>query len=387
MRTAIILLFFIFFAGFINLKAQTNFIKGYYITNAQDSIHGYLDYRSEKRNYKLLVFKKDLNSKQIKLYPKDLLGFTVDNSDFYERHSFKSRKGEELYGFFKVILRGKLSLLRYQSRYFAKNSQGEIFEISKRKEVSDGKLMEDYYGLGMLKVLMKDCDEMTSDFLEKQYKSNPNFIDIFNKYNSCVGSLPYVPEKIIIKPHLNLGIQLSPTVTNLNLGEPMQNASFDKGFSFGFGGFASLFIPKVDENLRLVFEATYGKYSQYAYFRSGNTSNDLFIDYSSLKVPVFIRYNFNRFFLDVGTQNQFILNQDLRWRIETILQSIVYTNEGEVTPFKVWTNGYIAGLGFRHTVLDYPVRASVRFSHMQASNHVSQPVFQTIELSISVQLK
>lgn len=381
-----ILLFFIFLTCFINVNAQTNFIKGYYVNNAQDTIHGYVDYRSEKRNYNILVFKKELNSKPIRLNPEDIIGFTVDNKDFYEKQNFKNRKGEALYGFFRIIIRGKLSLLRYHSRYFAKNLEGEVFEISKRTELSDGKIREDYYGLGMLKVLMKDCNGISSDFLEKEYKSTSNFIRIFRIYNSCVNSALLEPSKVTIKPHLDLGVIVSPTITKLSLGSSLKDASFDKELSLGFGVFASLFLPKVDENIRLVLEANYSKYSQYAYFSSGNTNNDLFVDYSSVKIPVFIRYSFNRFFFDAGIQTQFITNQNFRWRIETIQQSNIYTDEGEVTPLNNRTTGYLVGVGLKQSILNHPVRASIRFSHVQALNHPNKPMFRTVELSISFQL-
>lgn len=388
MRITKVLFFLIFLIGCFNLMAQTNFLKGYYITIKKDTIQGYIDYRSEKRNYQICVFKEDFNDKlRKKLYPQDIVGFSVDNKDFYEKHSFKSKKGEELYGFFKVIVRGNLSLLRYQSRYFAKNLNGEVFEISKRSEILNGKVKEDYYGLGMLKVLMKDCDQISEEFLRKEYKSNPDFTRIFLRYNSCIGSIAYKSEKIVIKPHLDLGFQISPTLSKLNLSSPLESASFDSKLSFGLGGFASIFLPKVDENMRIQFEINYSKYSQYGYFVTDNTNNDLFVDYSYLEVPLFIRYNINRLFIDIGIQNQFILTQDMRWRVETVQQNNVYTSEGKIAPFNSFLNGYLVGFGVRYKLSNYTIRSSIRFSQTKASNDRNNPTFQPGELVFSIQLK
>lgn len=371
----------------MSLKAQTNFIKGYYITTSHDTIHGLIEYRSEKRNYKFCVFRKESNSKAIWLYPNDILGFVVNDQDFYEQQSFRSTKGEELIGFFKVIVRGKLSLLRYQSRDFAKNDQGEIFEISKRSDVSNGKVRQDYSGIGLLKVLMEDCSETSGSFIENEYKVTSSFVGIFKKYNSCVGSSVSESEKIRIKPHVNLGVQLSPTATSLNLSATLEKAKFETELSFSVGGSASIFIPKMNEKIRLLLEATYGKYSQYSYFSSANKNNDVFIDYSYLRVPVLIRYNFNRLFFDLGIQNQFILNQDLSWRVESIFQDTVYTSKEEITPFSNWTGGFVAGLGIKQKISDYTLMSSFRFSRTQDSSHPNNPVFQTAEIIVCIQLK
>ena len=369
----------------MELSAQTNFLKGYIILPSQDTIRGYVDYRAEKRNNKLCYFKGELNNNAKRFNPEDIIGFAVEDKDFYERHSFKSRKGEELYGFFKVLLRGKISLLRYQSRYFAKDPNGKIFEVTKGREISEGKVRDDYYGLGILKALMKDCDDVPG-VLEMEYKLTPNFLYIFKKYNECVGVTTYVTQKITINPHVDLGIQVSPTIANLSLNSPFEAANFQNKLSSGVGGFASVFIPKGDENLRVVLETTYSMYKYYSYFSSSNTNNDLFVDFSCLKFPVLLRYKIGKLFIDLGVQNQFILNQELRWRVETIQQNVILTGDGQVAPFKKWSNGFLAGVGFKYKVSNFRILTSVRYSNNQTLNLPYKPVFQTIELNFQIQL-
>ena len=379
-------LFLVFLFGAATLKAQTNFLKGYYITTTRDTIHGYIDYRSEQRNYKFCVFRETLNSKSIRLDPENIVGFAVENKDFYEKNTFLSRSGEEMNGFFRVIVRGNLSLLRYQSRYFARSLEGEVFEISKRRIVSDGKVREDYYGLGRLKVLMKECDGITGSFLDKEYRSTPDFIHIFKMYNSCVGSSIYESEAIKIKPHLDFGVQGSIIMTGLSLSSPLEDAKFGADLSLGFGGFASLFLPRVDERIRLLVEVSYGHYGQYSYFSSGNTMNDFFVDYDYLKAPVFLRFSNNKLFVDIGFQNQFILNEDLKWRVETIQLDNVFTSDARVIPFNKLSSGFLVGLGMRYKVSNRIILSSVRFSKSRASSHQYRPLFQILELNISIQL-
>lgn len=381
-----VLLFFIILLRASILIAQTNFVKGYYITNTQDTVHGYIDYRSERRNYELCIFKGDLESKSMKFLPQNILGFTVDDKDFYELHSFKNRRGEELLGFFKVVLRGRLTLLRYHSKYFVKNLGGEIFEISKQNVISDGKIRTDYFGLGMLKVLMKDCGEITGRYLEMEYRSSPNFVDIFRKYNLCMGSPIYESEEIVIKTHIDYGLQIAPTIATLQFNPSLEQVKFKEDYSFGFGCFASIFLPKVNENFRLVVEPSYNSLNFYRFFNSGNTNNDLFVDFSSIKLPLIMRYNFKRFFFDMGIQNLVVFDQDLRWRVETIQQGTVNTTERQITPFNVWNSGYSAGVGLKFNLVNYPIRSSLRFSHVQSKDHPNGLVFQNFEFILNIQL-
>lgn len=375
----------LFVAGITSAYAQTNYIKGYYITNSQDTIRGYIEYLSEKKNFRVCTFKKDMDGNVEKFHPQDIKGFVIGNAEVYETHLYRHRKGEQLYGFFKVMLRGKLSLLRYQSRFFALDTVGNVHELSKRKELDGIKIRVDYSGMGMLRVLMKDCPEVSGSYLDHQYKTATNFMEIFQKYYNCIGSPVYPNEKIVIKPHVDLGIQGVATVTRLALDVGMERVQLDDEITLGVGGFASIFLPKVNERLRLLLEATYGAYSYYTFFSSGSTNNDLFVNYSGLKVPVILRYNFKRWFVDVGFQNQLILKPEYQWRIETILQDKVYTEYGEITPLDRWSGGYLGGLGLQYNVAGHTLRSSLRYTRNFSATPPSKPVFQALELHLSFQ--
>src|SRR5260221_2940070 len=392
MQAPKVLLFFLFLISIPDLRAQTNFLKGYYITPLKDTVTGYIDYRSEQSNYKVCIFKFNLDSKPIKLYPNDIVGFTVQKMDIYEKRSFKAKKGEVLLGFFKLIVKGKLSLLRYQSRYFVKTAANQVFEITKRLELfensknlqDEDKLKVDYSGLGMLIVLMNDCDEVTRAFLENEYKRNPDFHHIFVTYNKCVGEVSE-PDAIRIKPHFDLGVLAAPALTKLNLSFPFQNANFSSDFNFSAGAYTSIFIPKVTENLRSVLEARYGKYKHYAYFTDILANNDLFIDYSFLKVPLLIRYTHRAFFLDVGIQNVCVLDQNIRWRVESRQSNNIFTSDAQLTPLSKQT-GFLVGIGMNYKLAQHLLLLSLRLSQSQASNHPNKPVFQSLEVILAFQL-
>jgi len=385
MRLLKVLLFFTLFLNSGLLWSQTNFIQGYYLTNSLDTIRGFIEYRSENRNFRICVFKDGFSGNILKLYPESIAGFSIDNKEFYERHFVENKRGEKFYGFFKVILKGKLSLLKYGSRYFVRDSKGEIFDVSKRSDVSQRKIKYDYVGLGLLKVLMDDCEGIAA-LLEEEYKSTPNFVRIFASYNQCMSSLIFESEKIELQPNVDLSIQFSPAISGLILNLPVGKQKFDGRLQFGIGCVASIFLPTFNENFRVMIEPNYSNVKFYEFSSFDNTNNDLFVHYSSLKVPVVFSRNFTNFFVDIGLQNQFIINQNLRWRVETIQQGNIYTTDQKIASINIWSGGYVFGFGIQRKIKELPVKSSIRFSQTISPKHPNRPNFQSIEFNFSIQL-
>ena len=384
------ILFFFFLIGSVELKAQTNFVKGYYITAAQDTVRGFLEYRSEMRNFRLCVFKPDFNSKPVTLSTADIKGYAFDDKEFYEKHSFKSKKadkakkGEALYGFFKILTRGSLSLMRYHSRYFVEDQDGKIYEISKKEEVIDFELRKDYTGMGMLKALMKDCERATADVVKKYPVTDREYIAIFKKYYDCTNAHAQITKAPRIKLHADFGLEGSAASTKVVLGGSLENAGLDGYTSFTVGGFSSFFLPRVNEEFRFLLEASYLSYKNYAYFNDVDTNNDLYVHYSALRIPVLVRYSRKAFFIDAGFQNQCVLTQDLKWRVETLSPTVVTTTNGVIEPMQKWSTGYLVGAGVKYKLADHILRSSLRFSHIKTDK--TDTTFETLELMFSIQI-
>jgi hypothetical protein len=386
------ILFFFFLIGSFELKAQTNFVKGYYITAAQDTVRGFLEYRTERRNFRLCVFKPDFNGKPVKLSTADIKGYSFGGKEFYEKHSFKSKKGskdesgEELYGFFKILVRGSLSLMRYHSRYFVEDQDGKIYEISKKEEMFDLEMRKDYTGYGMLKALMKDCEQATADIVKVEPDTDQGFIAIFEKYYDCTKGHMQITEAPPIKLQVDFGLEGSAASTKVALGGPLENARLDGYTSFAVGAFSSFFLPKVNEKFRFLVEASYLNYKNYAYFHYGYTNNDVYVRYSALRIPVLMRYNWKAFFFDAGFQSQYVLSQGFKWRIETSSPPVITTTDGVVDPMQKWSMGYLVGAGVKYKLADHILRSSVRFSNTKTSQAENKTSFQTLELMLSIQI-
>ena len=385
MRITKILLFLFCAAGPYLLKGQSNLFRGYYVTLENDTVRGYIEYRTEERNQKLFVFRKNFENTAQKFLPENVIAYSVDEKVFYESHTYIHRRGEELTGFFKVIVRGKLSLLTYKSKYFAKDDEGKLHEISKRQESAGGnKIRTDFRGIGVLKALMIDCPEIQRGFLDR-YQFEKNFAPLFRKYNECIGSSYSDVRKIPVKPRLELGIQISPTITKLTLVREFSDADFGQSVSTTAGAFSSICFPRLSNRISFVLEASYNKCNNYSYFQRANTNNDVIMNYSSLKIPVLIRFSSKVFFADLGLQKHFILSQAMRWRVEYVNQSSARTEDGSLLPFSN-SLGTLIGIGGKFMVLQRNVRLSARYSKTRSPTHAYRPVFETVEIIVSAQL-
>ena len=66
-----------------SVQAQRDYRKGYIITNRQDTIYGWIDYRGDIRNSKVCSFKKTENDQATEYSPSDILAYRFIDSKFY----------------------------------------------------------------------------------------------------------------------------------------------------------------------------------------------------------------------------------------------------------------------------------------------------------------
>ncbi|HTE32768.1 MAG TPA: hypothetical protein VK666_20445 [Chryseolinea sp.] len=379
---------FIYFFCFLctTALAQSNFLPGYYITLDQDTVHGFIDYRSETRNYSVCFFKSDLASEATALRPTQINGFVVNDVVIYEKHIHKSRKGEELYGFFKVLVSGKVNLLQYWSEYYITDSAGKIYDLSEKELGSGGIRRKDYYKVGIMKVVLKDCEEL-SGRMEERYRSNSDLEDIVQEYHECLGLKFYRTKRIKIPVAFKVGVSASVVSNRMSFkAGGFENAVFNNKILPEVGPYVSIFIPRIGDKMRVITEVLYGQNNTYSFFANKTFNNDFFAKYSYLRIPVYFRYSPSAFFLEYGLQAQVILSQELRWRRESVLTGIVNTEEMEPPDLPVPSFGFIAGGGVRLYAGNVCIQPTLRFSATYSTKEYA-PQFQRLEFNLKLGLR
>lgn len=386
MKVGISLLIF-FLLGVGCLSAQTNFVKGYYVTSSKDTIHGYIDYRFSRLS-RQMVFKKDTDAIHLRFTPKDsIIGFAIDNRDYYENHPFKTPEGEVIQVFYRVLVHGKITLLKHEKKYYLKTEEGQIYDLTSTK-VIEGKLQADLKTFGVIKVIMSDCGSINANDLEEEFKNHGSFESFIRQYNECTGSSNSGGEKIKIKPYLEVGLTGSPQFMNMRFGSALSKLKLELEPNYSAGIYTSLFIQGMNENSRLLFELTYSDFSDYGFFsRGGDNNYDLFIDFSSLRIPVYFRYNPNKLFFDVGLNQIYLFRQELLMRQERVNMNnanSIDTYDAETKPFSKWSPGVLVGAGMKHAIAGWPIYTSLRFTYSIAAGHPYKHAFQTIEFNLAI---
>ena len=325
------------------IKAQSSFLPGYYITSQSDTVKGYIEYRGESRNSRICIFRSDMNTPQEEFTPDKIAGYNIQNKIIYRSLRYVE-KGNEKISFFRIIITGKVGLARKGSGvYFYKSAENKIYNSAGQ----EGNKLSNDQKIRLLNQLMSDCKRIQT-LTSNQTTSVNNLKKIFIDYYNCVDQAYFILPKIKLNPRVSPEIQASLVMTKLSFHKPPADGSrfhFDPTFNIGIN--LPIFFPRIDERIRLVPGLAWGLNNSYSYFSNpSNVNNDLTIRYSYVRIPIVIRYTPGHLVFEGGIEGQKITGVHTTWRQENIIGNTVFTSNSSeklLDPFNV---GFTLGLGW-----------------------------------------
>jgi len=113
MKKNILLALFLLQSVFV--FAQSNFKPGSVITNANDTLRGYIDYRTDEMNTRICRFKTNLNDKEAQSFaPGEIAGFRfTDEGKFYVTRTIEIIAGQPQTVFLEFLVKGMLNLFYF----------------------------------------------------------------------------------------------------------------------------------------------------------------------------------------------------------------------------------------------------------------------------------
>ncbi|SEJ62802.1 hypothetical protein SAMN05192553_106171 [Cyclobacterium xiamenense] len=164
----------------------------YIITNDGATRTGTIARSFDFNNARTITF-LDPEGKEFRFGPEDLKGFVLANGRTFESRSLPGKGEKELY-FLQVILRGKVSLFSYNSRFFVE-SEKDYLELSKTsapKTIQGNVIMTRHKQItGILNyMLYGPCGLQLRERIARTVHSESGFIDIIMMYHDCE-NLPY----------------------------------------------------------------------------------------------------------------------------------------------------------------------------------------------------
>lgn len=127
------ILLFICFASLSQANAQTNPKPGFIITNANDTIYGMIDYRSDAKNAYECQFQKEGDAKYRSYSLEELKGYRfTDNGIFYVKRTFPV-EGKDKTIFAEFLLQGGVSLFHHKENdtdyYYLVDEKGKVATV------------------------------------------------------------------------------------------------------------------------------------------------------------------------------------------------------------------------------------------------------------------
>jgi hypothetical protein len=162
-KNVVFLMLFIFMSV-LNVFAQSNYRNAFIITNTNDTVYGFIDFRTDASNSKVCRFKERLNEVETEYLPGDIYGYRfVDDGKFYVSKTITIDNESQMV-FLEFLVQGIRNLYFHagdvvkNDSYFFENPDGSMMHIYKKNdEVRDFKLHTDLKYIGKLSYYFRDC--------------------------------------------------------------------------------------------------------------------------------------------------------------------------------------------------------------------------------------
>ena len=299
-----------------------DFRKGFIITPQNDTLKGYVSYREGLRAHKVCSYKASPNQDVVKYEPTQLKGYGFENNAYFTSKLAEVRDSVYEQAFLEVLVKGKVTLYKYDNFYFLEKDNDGVLRKMVIKEIEQKRDGITYTGsstrhIGILKVMLGDCEALRSK-LEKFKLNERSLTRLVESYNQCGGStsVVYKEQKPWFKTEVGIlgGVSQSTLEVssdydwNAYLTSPYQKATAP------VGGLSLLFSsPRISERFSFLGEAQFVKSSYYSYSEivpgSSILRSYISITLTPVRVPIAVRYTFTGKkltpFLDAGVSTIF----------------------------------------------------------------------------------
>ncbi len=176
-------------------EMKSNYLSGYIITSENDTLKGFIEKQSDKRNSKRCNFKQSLNSGITEYFPDDLKEYRFDEDKYYVSKTILLRR-KEVNLFLELLVDGIADLYFFREdnitdHYFIQKADGKFFELTKTDKLVDidGKSYSYNYKkyIGTLKIAFKDCPQIFPE-IDQMSLDQKSLVDITKKYHECTGN-------------------------------------------------------------------------------------------------------------------------------------------------------------------------------------------------------
>ncbi|MEO1053117.1 MAG: hypothetical protein AAFX87_20970 [Bacteroidota bacterium] len=338
--------------------------SGFIVNNDGDTLTGQIDYKEGVKSFEFCDFKRSGEASTKQYAPKDIKGYGVGKSTYFETINLPLDEGQSQKVFAQVLVKGLITLHNHKGKYLiSKNNEGPyVLKNTKSETVVNNKTVvkssREY--LRILNFVMADCQSDSYNF-ENVKLTHKSLIGLVSKYHKCqsVASVIYQDEqssKISFMPiigYSSTSISFSSNSTN-STADFISQGDFSAGGSPNIGIGAILSFPNTSTRVgflgAIIYKSTENNASTTLTPSAGVIEvNQLSIELSTLHVPIGVRYyfpqqNFSPYVTGGFAINAHIQNDATRTLIRES-GGATTTTEEEAFEVKGSTLGAWAGIG------------------------------------------
>lgn len=346
----------LFFAAQGSLIAQPDFRSGYILTSEQDTLRGFIDFKSED-----ICKYKSTSDAEVAIYrASQIESYGFDGNRVFQSIGIPVEKGLLERGFAEVLILGKASLYRYNRDFYLQVDSDKLnkLETKRNVKVRNGQTYSDYTYLyvGVLNYLLGDCipyvvDENNTSLNEKK------LFKLVVAYNQCKSAdfTVFKEKKKFAKA--TLGIQAGLMSSQLSHSGNVSTHPFPQfdtnsnEFLFGFS--TEFSSPRTSEHVALFVDFNFTKFNYNELVireaRSYTSQRRLDLGLKTIDIPIGFKWSVPmgniRPYLKGGFIFRFIRKQSFS-SSETIIRSgSTSLSDDERLVFNGSQFGFLIGLG------------------------------------------
>jgi hypothetical protein len=211
----------------LSTQAQDRFIKAYYVSTKNDTIHGLIRYRDSYPQG--ISFKGDLKSPAQFLGVEEVKSFTFENGQTHELVNFADKNAPVNLSYAKKIGGDEISLYYSHGQFLMGSNEKSYFIIRKGKGSTSSEAMSRYQkNVGAFNILFNDCPEV-KEKATKLAVSEELLQDRLEEYHACK-SAPFKSYTPASRKRLHFGVFTGLSMSDLNLSgkEHLEGTTFNR---------------------------------------------------------------------------------------------------------------------------------------------------------------
>jgi hypothetical protein len=215
----ILLVFSLFLLLIQGTSAQDRFGSGYYLSEAGDTVHGFIQYKP--RYTDKVPFRSTLKSRTKELSAEQTRAFGFTGWDNFERLEFAATKDAPASPVFvNVLVSGEIDLLVYRRTFIIGSAQAGRFKLIGGKSSNAEQAMKNYQtNTGAFNILFQDCAAV-KEAAQKAKISRRALVELIKDYHKCRGLPATELEMKTVSRKKYVGFFIGESFTTLKFGKP-----------------------------------------------------------------------------------------------------------------------------------------------------------------------